>query len=488
MNAPLRLTPEAARFSLLHLLILAALLAGGLGLAGCDTAGEGGNGNLREFTAQVGARPPGVFEVSCAQTAVGPTRQRTISANRVAPYELPSISGTSISVTCAHRRQEKDAAILVRILADGELVREREATGPFASARVSWPESSGGVGTWGLRGSGVPTVFDRFARDGAGTSLLDEKTYGVPSEKLADTLQAGQYQAAGPTSGVFFVAEGVRQRLFTPRPWTPGSSYFHFDTNSGVLMVPFLNPGRAFLEPDRTADVFYAMGWPPAEAAQTEAPQARALGERLGAGRILPGPAPEAVCRLRVAPGRSAPLPVGLDDKPNTAIIKEEHSSQEERGSPEESIFVFEFEGGWPEEAKEALRVTGRIWSEHLGSWPDVHVVARWGGDGARALGSAAPVSYASGFEGARGPETLYPVPMANAISGEDLNGAGKAEIDLVANPDAKWYYPADYKVPEGRQSFVTVMLHELAHGLGFLGTMTVRPASERGSVSEASG
>ena len=486
MNAPLRLAHEAARFSLLHLLALAALLAGGLGLAGCDAAGEEGSGDVREFTVQVDARPRGVFKVSCVQTVIGKARQRTISASRVAPYEFPAVSGRSISVTCTHTRQEKDAAILVRILAGGELVREKEATGPFASVRVSWPKRSGGVGTWGLRGSGVPAVFDRFARDGAGTSLLDEKTYRVPSAKLADTLQAGQYQAAGPTSGVFFVAEGVRERLFTPRPWTPGSSYFHFDTNSAALMIPFLNPGRAFLEPERTAEILYTMGWPPAETAQAETSQkgvaqARATGERSEAGRILPGPAPEAVCRLRVAPGRSASLLAGLNDTPNTAIIKEEHPSQEERDSPVESIFVFEFEGGWPEEGKEALRVTGRIWSEHLGSRPEVHVVARWGGDGAGALGSAAPVSYASGFEGAIGSETLYPVPMANAISGEDLNGAEKAEIDLVAYPDAAWYYPADYNVPEGRQSFVTVMLHELAHGLGFLGTMTVRPASESG-------
>jgi hypothetical protein len=61
-----------------------------------------------------------------------------------------------------------------------------------------------------------------------------------------------------------------------------------------------------------------------------------------------------------------------------------------------------------------------------------------------------------------------YPIALANAIAGVDLNG-GEVEIVATANSAVLWDYCATgCTVAAGRTDFVSTMLHELLHGLGF--------------------
>ena len=78
----------------------------------------------------------------------------------------------------------------------------------------------------------------------------------------------------------------------------------------------------------------------------------------------------------------------------------------------------------------------------------------------------------------------LYHGALADALIGEDLqNGVG---LDINTNfnsaygntnpdgtpcsPGAGWYYGLDGKTPEGKTDFLNVVMHEIAHGLGFSG------------------
>ena len=93
-------------------------------------------------------------------------------------------------------------------------------------------------------------------------------------------------------------------------------------------------------------------------------------------------------------------------------------------------------------------------------------------------LGSAGPNSfYANG--GLPLADTLYPAALANRLQGRDLDtsisditarfnsvfGTPTCDTPLV------WYYGLDGSPPVGTVDFVTVVLHELAHGIGFLDT-----------------
>jgi len=92
-------------------------------------------------------------------------------------------------------------------------------------------------------------------------------------------------------------------------------------------------------------------------------------------------------------------------------------------------------------------------------------------------LGATGPTSVFRDFTGALVADTWYPVALANALSGTDLNPGGD---DISATFNASigtttcafprvWYYGLDASPPGNAIDFVSVVVHELGHGLGFL-------------------
>ncbi|HYD50057.1 MAG TPA: hypothetical protein VEB21_16990 [Terriglobales bacterium] len=94
------------------------------------------------------------------------------------------------------------------------------------------------------------------------------------------------------------------------------------------------------------------------------------------------------------------------------------------------------------------------------------------------ALGFAGSASSFADFEGAPRPRTLYPSALADALAGIDLD-PGVRDILAKFNRDIDngcfrngaskgWYYGLDGKPGEGQIDFAKILMHELAHGLGF--------------------
>ena len=92
-------------------------------------------------------------------------------------------------------------------------------------------------------------------------------------------------------------------------------------------------------------------------------------------------------------------------------------------------------------------------------------------------LGSAGALSVSRDFGGAPFAATWFHSALANSIAGTDLDGTNddllarfNADIDnnnaCLANTN--WYYGLDGNPPGGDIDFLTVILHELGHGLGF--------------------
>lgn len=86
-------------------------------------------------------------------------------------------------------------------------------------------------------------------------------------------------------------------------------------------------------------------------------------------------------------------------------------------------------------------------------------------------LGYARPEAWYANFPGASQQDTYYPAAQANQLANSDLNGASKPEIKATFNAEYSWYFGIDGKVPEGQYDFVSVVLHEIGHGLGFSGS-----------------
>jgi len=125
----------------------------------------------------------------------------------------------------------------------------------------------------------------------------------------------------------------------------------------------------------------------------------------------------------------------------------------------------------WPEDAKTAFEYGVSIWESLIDSPVPIRINACWSELGDGILGSSGATTFHRDFSGAPVAERWYQVALANALSRSDLNGAD-SEMNIVYNRTFPWYFgtggePADYEV-----DFVSVVLHEICHGLGFAGSM----------------
>ncbi len=90
-------------------------------------------------------------------------------------------------------------------------------------------------------------------------------------------------------------------------------------------------------------------------------------------------------------------------------------------------------------------------------------------------LGNSSITAFAGGWGiDAFLPRAYYPVSVAEKISGKSLNEDYEADVELVLNSNISWYYPTDGKTPATKYDLVTVIIHELCHGLGFFDSMDV--------------
>ncbi len=128
----------------------------------------------------------------------------------------------------------------------------------------------------------------------------------------------------------------------------------------------------------------------------------------------------------------------------------------------------------WPGEAQNAFNYAVGIWASLLNSTQTIEIDACWRSDlGSGVLGSAGPTVSYRNFPGVPVTNTWYPIALANALSGSDRNGA-TAEIITNLSSTSAWYYGTDGNTPLNKVDFASVVLHELGHGLGFIGSMTV--------------
>ncbi|MBK5286262.1 MAG: T9SS type A sorting domain-containing protein [Bacteroidia bacterium] len=71
-------------------------------------------------------------------------------------------------------------------------------------------------------------------------------------------------------------------------------------------------------------------------------------------------------------------------------------------------------------------------------------------------------------FAGAPQSSTWYATSLANSIAGTGLN-TGQFDMDLYLNSSINWYTDTTGVVPAGKYDLVSIVLHELCHGLGFI-------------------
>ena len=134
------------------------------------------------------------------------------------------------------------------------------------------------------------------------------------------------------------------------------------------------------------------------------------------------------------------------------------------------SKFVVDYKN-FPEWAKNQVQDAIDLWAENYDSKVAINVEATWSrSTSADILGSARPDRYYAKFVGAPDSSLWYPSALANAIAGKDLDQLNP-EIIIQINSEADWDLDGLGKPTRFEYDLKSVMIHELAHGLGFLST-----------------
>lgn len=123
---------------------------------------------------------------------------------------------------------------------------------------------------------------------------------------------------------------------------------------------------------------------------------------------------------------------------------------------------------GTPANAQAAIQHAADIWGDILVSDVPIKVSVSWTPLGSAALGITFP-NGRKDFNGAPVAATWYASALANSIAGTELN-PGEDDINIYLNSGTNWYYGLDGNTPAAQYDLVSIALHELGHGLGFVG------------------
>lgn len=123
----------------------------------------------------------------------------------------------------------------------------------------------------------------------------------------------------------------------------------------------------------------------------------------------------------------------------------------------------------FPPDAMLAFDAAVDIWSALLTSDVTIRIHATWESMAPGTLAQAGPNNLHENFQGAALSDTYYAESLANALHGSDLSA--ESDITCSFNSAANWYFGLDGQTPAGRYDFITAVLHEIGHGIGFIGS-----------------
>ncbi|UOQ51132.1 zinc-dependent metalloprotease [Hymenobacter cellulosivorans] len=135
---------------------------------------------------------------------------------------------------------------------------------------------------------------------------------------------------------------------------------------------------------------------------------------------------------------------------------------------PTAANFVVTYSANFPATARAAFDYAVGIWAAQINSPVPIRVYAFWESLGPGPLGGSYPTTKFMAVNGGHRRNVLYPAPLAEKLAGRELNPTTDPDILLAFNSNQTWYLGTDANPGASQMDFVSVVLHELGHGLGF--------------------
>jgi hypothetical protein len=161
---------------------------------------------------------------------------------------------------------------------------------------------------------------------------------------------------------------------------------------------------------------------------------------------------------------------------PNSTLRSQEIVSKMERGGTPCSTIIVNYTGFTPE-AQAAFQFAVDIWANSIESSKPIRIDANFEPLGTGVLGQAGPTTFLTSNAPGTVPSTFYPVALWEKLEGIDSasgpfgpdNGTS-VDISCSFSSTFNFYFGTDATPPNGEFDFVSIVLHELGHGLGFVG------------------
>jgi len=130
---------------------------------------------------------------------------------------------------------------------------------------------------------------------------------------------------------------------------------------------------------------------------------------------------------------------------------------------------------GFTPEAQAAFQYAVNIWASLVTSPVPIRVNADWTALGPGVLGQAGPGTLTANWGSQPVNNTWYPIAVARKIAGTTNIFPEVPDVSAsFSSVFTNWYFGTDGQPPAGKFDFVSVVMHELGHGLGFVGSGTV--------------
>ncbi|WP_424363019.1 FG-GAP-like repeat-containing protein [Methylocystis parvus] len=145
-----------------------------------------------------------------------------------------------------------------------------------------------------------------------------------------------------------------------------------------------------------------------------------------------------------------------------------------------------------------AFQAAADLWATHVVSNVPIRVGAQFTALTCNAtsavLGSAGPATVHRDFPGAPVASTWYTQAEANSLAGvdqdptnDDINANFNSNLGQTGCLEGSgWYYGLDSKPPAGIIDFMSVLIHELGHGLGFLSLVNLSTGAKFNGGNDA--
>jgi hypothetical protein len=124
---------------------------------------------------------------------------------------------------------------------------------------------------------------------------------------------------------------------------------------------------------------------------------------------------------------------------------------------------------GFDARSRAAFQYAVDIWEDLIESPVPIRIRAFWQPLDGGTLGSAIWANAFANFDNAQKLNTFYPVALAEKMAGRQLNHPDSVDIFANFNSNASWYFETSGDPPVGTHDLVSVVLHEIGHGLGFV-------------------